>query len=169
MNTIHLYDAYMLRELNRRSNYDALQVTHALECLRKPTISKILCKDKLKKLMSLQGLFDLFKQPSVVALEYIDESNVSHLSDKYRNTLIAKLTGLLNHERFEIINVHDSFKCLPNHVNAMKLKYNQLLRETYLGEWIYATLDKLTGSVVHRHPINMKTADEILLAQYSIG
>lgn len=167
-NTTHIYDAYMLRELNRRCNYSADIVVAAIDALTNPKLGKV-DQHKVTKLKGLERLSQEFNQVSIVALEYIDVSTAACVSHNYRNQLVVILEQVLLSTSFEIKNVHDDFAALPNYVSHMKYMYNVLLRETYLGKWIYAVLKKLTGKVYPVSKIDAELADEILLATYAIS
>jgi len=167
-NTTHTYDAYILRELNRRCNYSYVQVTAALNALENPKLGKA-NQCKAVKLKELQKLSEEFNQVSVVALEYIDINTAGCVSENYRNQLIEILEQMLLSDSFEIKNVHDDFACLPNYVSHMKFMYNLLLKETYLGNWIYTVLEKLTGKAYPVSKIDMDIADQILDAPYSVS
>tara|TARA_B110000503_G_C7156041_1_gene417345 strand:- start:1798 stop:3033 length:1236 start_codon:yes stop_codon:yes gene_type:complete len=167
-NTTHIYDAYILRELNRRCNYSQTQVIAALEALTNPNLGKV-DQCKAVKLKELEKLAKDFNQVSIVAVEYIDKNTAACVSESYRNQLVEILEQVLLSDSFEIKNVHDDFACLPNYVSHMKFMYNLLLKETYIGKWIYAVLEKLTGKAYPVSKVDMVIADQILNASYSIS
>ena len=167
-NTTHIYDAYMLRELNRRCNYSADMVVAAIDALTNPKLGKV-DQHKVTKLKGLERLSQEFNQVSIVALEYIDVSTAACVSHNYRNQLVVILEQVLLSTSFEIKNVHDDFAALPNYVSHMKYVYNTLLRETYLGKWIYAVLEKLTGKTYPVSTIDIDVANQIIEAPYAIS
>lgn len=167
-NATHSYDAYILRELVRRCNYNTLLVQNAYEALNQ---NKVLKGDrkKAKKLRHLQELFNKFNMVSAVAFEYVDEASVSVIDSSFRKALLDLAEDLLTVKSFEVQTIHDDFRCLPNFVVAMKLKYNQLLRETYVGTWGKYILEHLSGRKVNLPEINYTLADEMLDAPYAIS
>lgn len=167
-NGVQLYDAYILRELNRRCDYIRDDVVAALEALHEP-IAEDDMNDKGTHLRYLEQLSRKFKQVSAVALGYIDKGTAALIGDEYRLKLIDIFESMLFIEPFTIKNVHDDFACLPNHVGDMKDVYNVLLRETYLGRWLFAILKDLTGKSYKVPEVNMEVADAILTAPYSVS
>lgn len=167
-NTIQLYDAYVLRELNRRCDYNRIDILTAIEALQEPNeVNEV--NDKGGHLKYLEGLSVQFEQVSAVALEYIDKDTTALIGDKYRIQLITIFEQMLLSKCFTLKNVHDDFACLPNYVGHMKDMYNILLRETYMGRWIFAVLRDLTGKRYKVPEVNTEVADAILNAPYSIS
>lgn len=170
-NTTHSYDAYMLRELNRRANYDP---EHIKRCLRRlETRDTACCRSSSDndRLLELEGLFFSFNQVSAVAFEYIDEANAGWITPEYTTALVALAKSMLSRKPFEVSNIHDEFKCLPNHVTHMKYIYNQLICDTYLSNWWTKTAEHLTGTDVSfmADAVNTQVLPEIMQAAYSIG
>lgn len=169
-NTTHAYDAYILRELNRRCNYDTALVTRCIKLLerREGRTETELTDDKL---LNLEGLYYTFKQPSAVALEYIDEANVHWISDAYASVLLNLAKRILRDKPFEVSNIHDEFKSLPNYSCALKHHYNILMVETYMSDWWVETAHTLTGMDVTfmANTIDPSVIPLILKAPYSIG
>lgn len=178
-NITHSYDAYMLRELNRRCNYNKEHMENMLRLLTRELAHRAMSGEKCPTLTYsetdymyyLESLYVKFTQASAVAFEYMDENNVQHLSDDYLLTLEHIAKSMLAHKSFEVSNIHDEFKCLPNNVSQMKRHYNQLLWETYCSFWWFVTMETLTGHDVRfmADEIDLSIKDEILGAPYSIG
>lgn len=165
-NTTHSYDGYVLRELNRRCNYDEYQLRDALDWLSLPSSS-----GSCEKLERLQKLYEEFKQPSLVCVEYITSESVGVLSESYKRELRKIILDVLSYPSFEVKNVHDEFLCLPNHVDQMKYWYNQLLIETYKSNWWIATANRLTGedySSLWTEP-KQEIISQIASTQYAIN
>lgn len=168
-NTTHSYDAYMLRELNRRANYDRAHIQRCLRLLM--TRTKVQPKRDTDHLLFLEQLCYTFNQPSAVAFEFLDEANVHWISDGYANVLIGLAEYMLGYQPFQITNIHDEFKTLPKDVGTMKQIYNVLLMETYMSQWWMVTAKELTGK---DYGMMVTNPDETLLqaildSPYSIG
>lgn len=170
-NSTHSYDGYILRELNRRCNYDPALFKR---CYRLLTVSRDTSNKPVPatdRLIHLEELYYKFNQASAVAFEYLDEANVHNISQEYADTLIELLEASLSHAPFEVSNIHDEFKTLPNYVCNMKIHYNTLMVETYFSNWWTTIAHDLTGKDVRfmaHLPLN-SIAEEIQDAEYSIG
>ncbi len=169
-NTTHPYDAYVLRELNRRCNYDLAHIQRCIRLLKlsKNTLSEPKTDDHL---LYLEHLFYEFNQPSAVAFEYLDEANVHWLSEDYTSVLLALAESMLVHASFEVSNIHDEFKCLPAYCSDLKTHYNQIMAETYLSNWWTKTAEHLSGIDVSfmANEVDMSIISEIMSAPYSVG
>ena len=164
--TTHSYDGFMLRELNRRCNYD-FKVEECIQLLKNPSLIGLPCEG----LQRLESLYKRFNQVSVVAIEYLNKDSLINLSKGYRAKLLVILEEVVQWPPFEIKNVHDDFMCLPNHVNRMKFWFQELLVETYQSNWWMDVYSKLTSedhSYLKEEP-KEEIIQQIRLAQYSIG
>ena len=168
-NTVHSFDAYVLRELVRRCNYSPLMLQNALTALNQTKLIKGSNTSNVKQMVRLNKLFNTMQMPSAVAFEYIDPVSVSAISPTYKAKLIALAESMLEVNSFEVQTIHDDFRCLPNYVTAMKLKYNVLLQEAYLGSWGKYILEHITHRKVVILPVDMDIAAEMLDAPYAIS
>lgn len=119
-NVVHSIDAYVLRTMVRRCNYNKPKVKRALSVLQnsiddfKPNdINTRWFKTKMADIAHLD--------------EIIDKAN--ELDKELKNELIRVLTTVLTHEPFDIICIHDQFQCHANHCNQMRFHYKEILAE----------------------------------------
>lgn len=146
-NVVHSYDAYILRELDRRCYYNIDKVTTAIEAIDHHFVyGSNVSNPKLKR---LELLSTRYNQVSVVALEHINKHELSSINPDYLNKVKAKLLNMLKYGSFHTKNIHDEFGCNPNHVNHMKQVYNDLLAETYESSWLVDTIQDLSGTSLH--------------------
>lgn len=104
-NVIHSMDAYVLRELCRRCNYDPIALGRAIRSLESPKVGKA-CKAKAKKLKHLESLYREFKQVSVVAIEYITKETAACVSEEYRQELLNILYVMEEVKPFSVRHIH---------------------------------------------------------------
>lgn len=168
-NITHSYDAYILRELNRRCNYNTKHIQWCMSLLKRSDIKSKQAEEDT--IYDLEKRFYDFNQKSAVAFEYLTEANVGNLTDDFRAELLFLAEDMLKHEPFEISNIHDEFKTLPKNVCRMKEVYNILLVETYFSNWWVETIASLSGSdfsLLLAEPTNA-IEEQMLKAPYSIG
>lgn len=135
-NVTHSFDAYMLRELHRRCNFNPAMIDGAIN-----TIIKHDTKPN-PELERMEKLSNRFNQVSVRAAEFLYKNgSVGNCSDKYLLRLEKQLRRLK--DPFEVMSIHDEFMCLPNHMNQMKATYNRLLAEAYKSNWLVETVCEL--------------------------
>lgn len=110
-NAVHSVDAYVLRCMERRCNYDLNVVTNASEILVSEMKARLSGKksaatcnkvDYYIKHYNRSGLVD------IVILPYLKPENVGKLSDAHISKLLDIITQMLRHKPFALITIHDA-------------------------------------------------------------
>lgn len=127
-NTIHGCDAYLLRGMERRCNYDPKVVRNALEMLEygldKP---KTVCMDPaLLVYLELYAKSDI---ADIVVLPYLTYSNVTSLPKKLATKLYSIVKDMLSYKPFPIITVHDAFGAHANNCNITRYWYKEIMAD----------------------------------------
>lgn len=135
-NTIHSIDAYVLRSMQRRCGYDAMITEYALECLQEEQgdrrlglITELTVHEINQPHHVYMERFEASRMVDAVLLPYINSHSVRELTDLHIEKLIDLCGLLLSHKPFDIITVHDEFKCHPNNCNQMRRHYNEIFAE----------------------------------------
>lgn len=166
-NVTHSYDAYVLRELHRRCNYNPQKVLSALNSIDRGNTDSNIYLEKLEENRSN------FNQFSYAVIDAINRTGtIGNCSDTFLKEIKTNLENLLKTESFEVMSIHDEFMCLPNHMNQMKKVYNQILAESYLSHWLIYTVCKMRGdTAVLKYIEEPKDSiyEEILNAPYTIS
>ena len=147
-NVIHSFDALVMRELTGRCNYNKNKILEVMVSWIN-NISKMGDDEyeKYKKTVGhypnvrLKDYLTIYKETgwlSVRIFDLIDGMNdIVHLHDlslelgddyifKPMLNLAVKLT---RYKPFEVIVIHDCFKCLPNNMNIVRFWYAEILQE----------------------------------------
>ena len=106
-NVIHSVDGMIVREMNRRANYDLLKVQRVYELLTsstkagsvKPSVSDTRLAQALK-------LTESHKFVSAVLIEFIDHLNIHMVPHWVRKELIEIIEKMLAHKPFPIVAIH---------------------------------------------------------------
>lgn len=120
-NCIHAVDAMVVREMNRRCNYDIDAVIRASDLLahelskRTPATITQACKTKF---ISLNQIDNLTK-------ESVKQLNIITLTRLYE--LVMKV--LVESKPFELVTVHDAFRGHGNNMNTVRYWYKEILAE----------------------------------------
>jgi hypothetical protein len=121
-NTIHSIDGMIVREMTRRCDYNPEIVQEAYRILvdqpKKPTYPRT---DNVKMVETLWHNYQYSGFLSARILDYIDEDSVNVIDVRQD---VINLLRSLPEIPFQIIAVHDCFRCLPNHANDMREQYN---------------------------------------------
>lgn len=133
-NVTHSVDAYILRCMHRRLNYDPVMVQVAADILEIEMISRSLGQKRWHCILSNEmeyymGLWQRTQMADVVILPYLNETNVQSLDQKHLEQLATIVNGMLQYQPFELVTIHDEFKAHPNNVNWVRWQYKEILAE----------------------------------------
>jgi hypothetical protein len=157
-NVVHSIDAYVLRSVHRRCNYDEPVVSMAASIISDelmireagwkldPAVGAALQDKPLQRYISLwqaTGMAD------AVILPHLSRSNSSFLPRKLLIQLQALCESMLAHKPFEVITIHDEFKAHPNHMNQLRSHYREILAELADS----SLLDHIL-SQIHKRPVS---------------
>jgi 1,2-phenylacetyl-CoA epoxidase catalytic subunit len=81
----------------------------------------------------------------VVITKYINVTNVNQLSNAHINKLITIIESMLVHHPFEVITVHDEFKCHANNMNHLRQHYINVFAELAESNVLSDILSQIHG------------------------
>lgn len=142
-NVTHSFDSYVARELSERCNYNRKVLLEV-----KRTILdhfKHGSTEQWDHLLHLQSLAQRYQQVSIEACQHMYPNKLKGCDPTYLNQLLTLIDSCLVRKPFSVRIVHDEFQSLPNHTLEMKQVYNDILAESYEGDWLFSVLDDLTG------------------------
>jgi hypothetical protein len=125
-NVVHSVDAYVLRTLVRRCNYNVKQVTNAIGLIQEALKDIRLVYFYDDEAIMPVHLFNKTGIADISCLEHLPKI-VNQLPQRMLKQLLATFTEMLKNEPFEVITTHDSFACLPNHCNVLRWHYKEIL------------------------------------------
>ena len=133
-NAVHSVDAYVLRSIHRRCNYDREIAEGArlvlLEELEARANGKAKAEAKEGTAMGYYtNLWAKTKMADVVILPWICEEGAEHLEEEHMRGLLATLEMMLAHKPFSVVTIHDEFKCHANNMNHLRKHYREILAE----------------------------------------
>lgn len=151
-NVTHSLDAYLLRSMERRCNYNKKAVMSAL-CLlldeAKGRNCDNLAEQSLGEASNLaQQLIAVWggcEMPDARLLNELTREDVQFMADKHIEQLIALADQMLEREPFEIVTVHDEFKCHANNCNWMRLTYAQIMADLARARVLEDIYEQITG------------------------
>ena len=127
-NIIHSIDGLVVREMNRRCNYNLGKITRVLDVLQGEGLGTAVSRDKDIQLLRIIELEESTGFLPAVIFEYIDFENAGHIDGR----LCCKIVELYNslpEKAFPVICIHDCFKFHPNYGNDVRIQYKQILSE----------------------------------------
>lgn len=169
-NVIHSIDAYILRELIRRCNYNKPMITKVFHIindhLNSGAAQQELKDEELKYYFSLANHHGT---TSIVVLNHINAENVAQLHPMYLKDLLALITQMLQYNPFEVCTVHDAFGAHANNCNTLRHWYRELLAELADSEMIQFIIQQITKDYsyrFHKHTANLSA--KIRKSNYAI-
>ena len=153
-NVVHSVDAYVLRSIHRRCNYDREVAEGAysnlqMEIQRRNT-GGIQEEAKEGTAEDYYGfLYAETKMADVVILPHLADFNaVRCLTTEHIESLIRVLETMLAHKPFEVVTIHDEFKCHANNMNHLRNHYREILADLADSTTLDYILSNLLGSPV---------------------
>lgn len=165
-NVTHSVDAFVLREMHRRCNYDR-EVVEAVEVILRTEMNRrdYGLADKLVELSDkvayYQEQYNRSTLASAVILPHINEENVQGLSDEHLESLHRMVEKMLSHKSFPIVTVHDEFKAHPNNVNQVRFHYKEIMADIADSNLLDDLLSQIHGEPVTYDKLSFNLGDLI--------
>ena len=157
-NIIHSVDGYILRSLVRRCNYDVKSVSMACRLLEAELIERVFADEEMglpcepttnemghPGIRNYANLYADTKVSDIGVLRYLDADQVQHLKTEHIQKLLRTCRQMLKHSPFEIITIHDDFKCHPNNMNHLRNHYRNILADLADGDYLSHVFSEIHG------------------------
>ena len=154
-NVVHSIDAYVLRCLVRRCNYDPKVVNEAHNVLLSSLTQRATEGEPIldtawnaeeKKHQYYIEQYRRSHMPDVVILPYLNYVTVQDLSEEHVSALLTLVQQMLEYQPFEIVSIHDEFLCSPNNMNHLRQQYINILADLADSNIIGDILCQLHGT-----------------------
>lgn len=177
-NVTHSFDAYLVRSMERRCNYDPLEISRAVSLLRivrdmraNGSAYELSINEVSEQMHVYLARWEACQVPDAVIFPHLSKDNVHCMSDKHLLQMIRIGEEMLSHKTFEIVTVHDEFKCHPNNCNQMRFHYVSILADLARGRALEDVIEQITGHTpTYSRAMNGETlATLILESNYAIS
>lgn len=164
-NMVHSVDGMIVREMQRRCNYDPAVIDRATHLT---AYGSNHTRDDRKRDQMVKLLWKHFEDTgflSVRILDHLDNGNFG-LVDR------EKITSLLNSlptKPFEIMTVHDCFRCLPNYGNDLRQQYNNILAEIAESDLLSSLVSQMTGRTITVDKYDSSLGSDIRHTNYALS
>lgn len=136
-NVVHSIDAYMVREMHRRCNYTAFETVTGFDLLER--------RSNLESVMILNTEYYDIEHAMPMSLRQACETSIADMSASDIERAYDLISDVMSRKSFELITIHDAFKCLPNHVQSMREHYREILAELAESDLLSSIFSDLTG------------------------
>ncbi len=166
-NVTHSVDAYVLRSIHRRCNYDKdmlLEARSVLKCyVGEPYV--LGCP----KVAYYKEQYKRSTVADIVILPYLTYETVSQLTEKHVAKLLSIVEDMLEYEPFEVVTIHDEFKCHPNNMNHLRQQYINILCDLADSSLLQDLLSQLHGKKVKYQKLSNNLSRYIANSNYALG
>lgn len=176
-NMTHSVDAYIMREMVRRCNYDLGHIQYVERCIEAELIGRSLWGEPdqmiVYSLMTKEVQYHLeqFKRSSVVSaaiLPHLDQDNVTCLSRDHLRTLAGIVNKMLEYKPFPLVTVHDEFKAHANNINTVRFQYKEILAELADSNLLDDLLSQIHGTPGNFNKLSFNLGDQIRESNYAL-
>lgn len=164
-NTVHSIDGMIVREMLRRCNYDQDQREILVDLVQRGVKTRCVSRSKDDMLLVLWGRYLQSGFFSARILDYIDVENIGLIDHK----VLTRLLNSLPVKPFEMISVHDCFRCHPNYGNDLRQQYNNLLAEIAESRMLENLISQIVDRQIGVTPLDPNMGSEIRVANYALS
>ena len=152
-NVVHSIDAWILRNMIRRCNYDQDMVERASVVLEAELLRRALGDTSVVGSLNQQAyyylsLYGWFGIADPVILPHLDAAAASHMTEEHLRGLARIVNSMLEHPPFPLLTIHDCFAAHPNNLNQVRKHYRNILAELADSSLIDRILSQLYGTPV---------------------
>lgn len=133
-NVTHSVDAYILRCMHRRLNYDRQVFEQAAAWIEIEMLERLMGAPRTEsRPMGKAGYYvDQYKRSTVadiVIVPHLNQDNLQLLSQKHLEALASIVNNMLQYQPFELVTIHDEFKAHANNINWVRYQYKEILAD----------------------------------------
>lgn len=163
-NLIHSVDGMIVREMYRRCQFDRKTVKRVWEIV----IDEFANGTTGKSAEMVKTLWDHYQKSgflSVRILDYLYEDTIGLVN----KTVIEKMLVSLPHDPFELVCVHDCFRCHPNYGNDLRRQYNIILADINDSNLLPFIAQQVTQQPITARKVGKIPREVILNANYTLS
>lgn len=174
-NMTHSMDAWILRSMHRRCNYDRSMVQAAYHWMEIETLERLINPTVPveppapgSKLEYYVEQFTRSTLADVVILPYLDGTTVKRLSAVHLDMLLSMVTMMLEYKPFPLVTVHDEFRASPNNLNHVRKLYREIMAEIAESNVLDDLLCQLNGYPGNFNKLSFNLAEQIRGSAYAL-
>lgn len=172
-NLTHSVDAYILRAMHRRCNYDREMAEHAAALLEIEMISRNLGlgmepSNPEDPICEYLDHYERSTVADVVILPYLTAENTRYMSPEHLDKLATMVNGMLQYQPFHLVTIHDEFKAHPNHINWVRWQYKEILADLADSNLLDDLLSQIHGTPGTFNKLSNNLGDVIRHSNYGL-
>jgi DNA-dependent RNA polymerase len=171
-NLTHSMDAWILRSMHRRCNYDRAMAEEAAHLIEMELIERSLESPKLSTATGrVQYYIEQYERSTladIVILPHLGDGWVAALSTEHLHALAGILEGMLQYQPFELVTVHDEFKAHANNMDWVRWQYREILAEIADSDVLDDLLSQIHGVPGTFNKLSFNLGDQIRKSAYAL-
>lgn len=172
-NVTHSMDAYVLREMHRRCNYDREVVNRASVLIDTELAVRSMGVTRDERIPDGKAGYYVQQylrstHASAVILPHLNADNVQVLSQDHLEALQHMCNGMLQYRPFPLVTVHDEFKAHANNINWVRWQYREILAEIADSNVLEDLLGQIHGCPISINKLSFNLADLIRQSNYAL-
>lgn len=169
-NTIHSLDGMIVREMTRRCNYNSKKVDNLIDVCLGLEDGAMICgvieeDDDAVMVATLWAHYENTGYLSARIIDHLWMHNIKLVDHK----VILALLQSLPRKPFEIMSIHDCFRCLPNYANDLRKQYNLQLQAIAKSNILQDMLSQITGRHIPVRKMDDTMWKEIEHTEYALS
>lgn len=164
-NMVHSVDGMIVREMERRCNYNTAKINHVRWLAVAGVDAPIQENNDTKMVRVLWKHYTETGYLSARILDHIKAYNISLVDPK----VIAELIDTLPEKPFQVMSIHDCFRCLPNYANDMRKQYTLQLQLLAKSELLSHIISQIIGRPIQVGKLDPDLHKDIGAANYALS
>lgn len=146
---IHATDAMMVREVNRRANYDPVQLERVYSILSDSSQEESNGTGEVSEaFIRLLVLAQKHSYVSPVLLNHVTKENACVIPLWIKQQLLNIMEQMARHKPFAVISIHDAFRCHPLYMNYVREYYAEVMAQIANSTMLSAMATQISGKQV---------------------
>jgi len=171
-NVVHSIDGWILRTLVRRCDYDIVLVNMLSDAISEELLVRDLGYEPTGELdVSLIEIVEKYRSTGIADLSVVPKLEnvcISVLPTDFLKDLNVQLNQMLTHEPFDVVTVHDSFACLPKHMNQLRYHYKEIMAQLADSTILDDIFSSIHGEPMVYEKLSTGLGDKIRNSNYAI-
>lgn len=172
-NTVHSIDGYLLRSVIRRASFNETKIKKAYMWVDQELDARQEGAPKYEAEMTeeLQNMLNIYEYSNMLdvsIIDYIDEQSVELLPDELLIKLNNTLEKMIELGSSPVLTVHDAFRAHPNHCNAVRYWYKEIMSELAESNILQFIVSQIVGKQVTYTKKSNNLAEKIRNSNYAI-
>lgn len=167
-NLTHSLDGLVCREMITRCNLNRVKILALLNNKINENKSLSTTITTNPKNQMVQKLWNLYKETGFLSARILANLTPENLCLIDELTPIVNLANSLPDKPFEVISIHDCFKCLPNYGNDIRQQYISILMQLADADMLSYLLSKILRKEIKVAKLTDNLSELIAQSEYAI-